>query len=189
MIHLVIQGKAIAQPRHRAGLNKATGRPVMYGAETDHDIWTWRDRIAQEIARAMKDIPAQHLNPAIAYELVMPRAKKVEVEGIHGTGRRLKKGEVWPAPSVCGGPGDVDNLLKPFMDVGNDCRIWPDDGRVWCIVGGMKRVASGDRSDPPRADVTIWDASELTQVVIMEWWLEHWPREWDERTAYVRREK
>jgi Holliday junction resolvase RusA-like endonuclease len=195
LIRLIINGEPLPQPRHRSVprfRGKGEAKKVYVAqipAEDGHSIWTWRDKIRQEIARLA--LPAQFLNPAIAYELVMPRPKTAKLEGVERERVVGAKRGAWQtaAPTYCGGKGDMDNLLKPFMDVGNDDRIWPDDGRVWYVVGGMKRVASGDTRDPPRADVTIWDASELTLVTAMQWHIDHWPAEWDERTAFVRREK
>jgi hypothetical protein len=152
---------------------------VQIAAENDHGIWWWREKIGHEILKALlPGVPGMEVgvpgfpNPVIAYELVFPRP---------GQPKKTK-----PNPTVPGGKGDLDNHQKCFMDVGNDLGIWHDDRHVWLVAGCMKRVASGDVRDPPRADVTIWDASEFRAETWMEWILEHWPTEWDDRTAITK---
>lgn len=199
MIRIIVQGEPVPQPRHRTVMRpgkKVEGEarrmvPVQLAAENDHGIWGWRDKIAHEIRRA--DMVAQYMNPVIAYELVFPRPNNAKLEGV--TRRRGPNGAcgklgAWytPAPTYCGGKGDVDNHQKCTMDVGNDVGIWPDDKRVWLVAGCMKRVASGDTTDRPRADITIWDANEFTLEKWVQWCMDHWPEEWGTGTPFVRRE-
>lgn len=170
MIHVTIPGIAVSQPRKWAVPGKkkdGTAYVKTIAAPSAHPINQWRDRIAHEISKALG--PDRHDsefdNAIVGAAFIFPRS-----------GTLLKKK---PNPPRPGGRSDLDNLLKPLQDVGNELGIWKDDRRVFHVAGLLKRERSGDNPrDVPRAEFWIWDAREWSLETWVQFCIDVWPIEW-----------
>lgn len=144
MVHLIIRGEPIAQPRPRATV--FAGRPHVVSANSRHPIGVWKQRI-------IAAVEAQFSGPPLAGPL------RLDVEFYLGRPGRLcrKKDEAGPLPCVA--RPDLDNLVKAVKDALSG-RVYGDDCQV---VEERARKRYHAKGDGPHAvvDVRAYDAPEV----------------------------
>lgn len=135
MIHFIVPGQPVAQPRHRHGTRN--GYPVSY-LPADHPVHAYKQGIAIAAREVYKDEPLTGaLKLALIFVIKRPKelfAKKYPRERIRHT--------VKP---------DLDNLQKSVKDA-LKMITWADDSQV-CVVEGYKFYSATD--EEPSTSVVV----------------------------------